>query len=276
MDYTGWYDGKHPLVLGAEYNGGSPTNIVKGGTIHYAKIWFEDIGDEDCKKICSWIYDELKFDYVGSNRYYYSAKAGTCKASFIAQNLLDEARYIYPSSSVAKPGGWKETELKEWMNTKLFNGVSILWKQILSQVIIESIQNTEAGNANAANRSITTISNNYLYLPSVKEVVTNPPSEEIFKEELSDAVLTTYPIFGDSSEKTARIKTLNGTPSLWWLRSPHYRSDPGMSTLTYWNAVSLDGSVNNQTTISVTTDTSHDTYTLTVGYKYGICPCFSI
>ena len=274
-NYTGWYPGKHPLVLGAEYNGGSITNIAKG-TIHYAKIWFEDIGEEECKKICSWTYDRMNFDYVGPNRYYYAGTLGTCKASFISQKLLDEARYIYPNSSVAKPGGWKETELKEWMNTKLFGGMSVLWKQILSRVTIGSIQNTESGDVNNEIRTTPTYSDNYLYLPSVKEVITNPPVENVFSKELSESNLTTYPVFGDTSEGDKRIKELNGVPSVWWLRSPYYRNDAYQATLTYWNAVGPDGSVPNTTTISIKHDYSTAQYTLTVGYKYGICPCFSI
>ena len=147
----------------------------------------------------------MKFDYVGYNRYYYPTTGGGCKASFISQTLLDEARSIFPSTSLTKPGGWKETELREWMNTKLFSGVSTIWKQIISQVSINSIQNTNTGSANVALREITTQSDNYFYLPSLKEVVINPSYDDIFKKELGNSNQGTYPIFGDDTEKGGTI-----------------------------------------------------------------------
>lgn len=274
-NYSDWYSGLHPLVLGAEYNSGSPTNIAKG-TIHYAKIWFEDIGEEDCKKICSWVYNEMKFDYVGYNRYYYPSTGGGCKASFIAQDLLDEARYIFPTTTMSKAGGWKETELREWMNTKLFSGVSTLWKQILSQVTVNSIQNTETGSTNVAQREIVTQSDNYFYLPSLKEVLSNPSYDDIFKKELSNSNLGTYPIFGDNTENSTRIKKMNGKATVWWLRTPYYSSETTMSTLNYYNAVSPTGEAKNGTMYQEDLGTSTASYYLTVSTPYGICPCFSI
>lgn len=274
-NYSDWYSGLHPLVLGAEYNSGSPTNIAQG-TIHYAKIWFEDIGEEDCKKICSWVYNEMKFDYVGYNRYYYPSTGGGCKASFIAQDLLDEARYIFPTTTMSKAGGWKETELREWMNTKLFSGVSTLWRQILSQVTVNSIQNTETGSTNVAQREIVTQSDNYFYLPSLKEVLSNPSYDDIFKKELSNSNLGTYPIFGDNTENSTRIKKMNGKATVWWLRTPYYSSETTMSTLNYYNAVSPTGEAKNGTMYQEDLGTSTASYYLTVSTPYGICPCFSI
>ena len=43
--------------------------------------------------------------------------------------------------------GWANTQLRTWMNSKLFNGLSITWKQILREVVIKIIQNTEGRNS---------------------------------------------------------------------------------------------------------------------------------
>ena len=64
------------------------SNIAKGGTVHYAKIWFDDLGESACKQICAWTYNTMTFDFVGANKYYYSdGSEAKTKASFIAQNL---------------------------------------------------------------------------------------------------------------------------------------------------------------------------------------------
>ena len=278
-NYDPWYSGKHPLVIGAEYNGGNPINIAKG-TIHYAKIWFSDIGDDECRNICKWIYDTMTFDYVGADRYYYPEGSGISKASFIATDLLDQARFIFNERGEGrKQGGWKETDLRMWMNNKLFSGVSLIWQQIISKVTVASLQATESGYDNAELRKVPSYSDNYFYLPSICEVTSNPPTfsgDNIFAEELKGLNVETYPIFGNNTENNSRVKYLNGVPAFWWLRSPYYNSDSTNSTLSYWNAVVLDGRVLNSPSVQITTGTSSTTYTLSNYSSFGICPCFSI
>lgn len=275
LNYTKWEEGSHPLVLGADYDRGNFSNKAVG-TIHYAKIWFNDIGEDDCKKICSWIYEKMYFDYVGANRYYYADSSTKCSASFISQNLLDEAYKLYENSYSVQPGGWANTQLRTWMNSKLFNGLSITWKQILREVVIKSIQNTEAGTANAALRKEVTQSNNFFYLPSIAEVTTNLSQSDIFSNELTSTLDGAYPIFGGADENNSRIKTKNGIPSIWWLRSPYYTATATTSTLNYYNAVRANGEVSNRLGWNEVTDTGSSYVSCYGYYLYGICPCFSI
>jgi hypothetical protein len=237
-----------------------------------------DIGEEECKKICAWTYNEMKFDYVGHNRYYYADSAIRSKASFIAQDLLDEARYIYPNTSSVKTGGWKETDLRTWMNSKLFSGVSVLWRQILSPVVINSIQNTKEGHANAQLRQQITQSNNYFYLPSIAEVTTDLSSEAtaVFKLEFANAQDSVYPVFGNGKENRYRVKKLNNTPAIWWLRSPYYHASAESSTLNNFNAVTSSGVANNTTYWNEVLDTESIDHYFNVVNPYGICVCFSI
>ena len=77
------------------------------GQFHYAKIWFNDIGEDDCKKspfVLGFMKKKMYFDYVGANRYYYADSSTKCSASFISQNLLDEAYKLYENKPYVQPG----------------------------------------------------------------------------------------------------------------------------------------------------------------------------
>ena len=273
LNYVGWLPGSHPLVLGADYEGDSFTNNAIG-TIHYAKIWFNDIGEDDCIKICSWIYNKMHFDYVGSNRYYYSNSGAKCAASFISQDLLDEKYRLFDRNDLAEPGGWMNTHLKTWMNTKLFNGLSIVWKQVLKQVVINSLQNTSSGSNNVDLREQTTQSDNYFYLPSLAEVTTKV--NEVFLKELTVSQDGAYPVFGNELENATRIKTIDGIPAIWWLRTPYYSASSSTSTLINFNVVKNNGVAENSTYWVEDTGDGTISHSFTVETNYGICPCFSI
>ena len=267
---------QQPLVIGGDYSTSGVTNLSKG-TIHYAKIWFSDIGDAECKKICSWTYNEINFDYAGHNRYYYSNADGKCQFSFISQELLDELAMLYNSTSTIKTEGWKDTDLKTWMNTKLLNGVSILWKQILQPVSIKSIRNIKDGLGNGALREQIITSDNYFYLPSLAEVTGNNLNN-VFLNELTSISEKTYINFADETQAVQdRIKRSKGQVCVWWLRSPYYSNQDSSSTLQYFNFVAKNGSAANRTGLNVTETDGNVWYSGTVNTnKYGICPCFSI
>lgn len=273
LNYSGWAGTFNPLVLGADYDNGRFSNKAVG-VINYAKIWFHDIEEEECEKICSWTYDEINFDYVGSNLYYYSELGGSkCSASFVAQTLLDEPYTMFANSNNAKPGGWVNTELQTWMNDKLYKGISLLWQQILKEVIVKSLQNTNIGTANINSRKEPTTSNNFLYLPAIAEV--DHDAEAIFQNEFTEGSIGFYSAFGNAEEKDTRIKTMNGTPWVWWLRSPYY-TEYEITTLNRYCAVTYEGDALNEMGWDKTLDYDKETYQFLGHKKYGICPCFSI
>ena len=184
---------------------------------------------------------------------------------------------LYNSTSEIKTEGWKDTDLKTWMNTKLFGGVSILWRQILQPVSIKSIRNIKDGLGNGALREQTIASDNYFYLPSLGEV-TGSNLNNVFLNELTSTSDGTYINFADETQaKQDRIKTSKGKPSVWWLRSPYYSKQDSSSTLQYFNFVAKDGSAANRTGLNVTEAEGNVWYSGVINSsKYGICPCFSI
>ena len=316
----------YPLIIGGSISSltGSVQNIPTNGIINYAKIWYEDLGHEECLKCCSWIYTKLNFDYcagtpqengiIGSSRYYTTSGAPT-KASFICQDLLDElypmfvATTEYTTDEIKEKieqrlnddknnppltGGWGITDLKEWMNSKLFNGFSIHWQQMIQDTVINSMRGGTSQDAKIAGgkdfihtlRQDIRKSNNYLYLPSLAEVNTNfnkaanevTDTNPVYREELvTDLCVTSYDMFGgnDTNSNNNRIKTLNGNPQTWLLRTPYWSNNVNTDVLAnYWNTVSKTGKTN------ATSTYEEDSYGKRENFRsytpFGICPCFSI
>ena len=309
----------YPLVIGGRAvstTTNSVTGIPTNGKIHYAKIWFEDLGDKECKKCCSWIYKKLKFDFCGKQRYYTTSNLET-SASFICQDLLDEMLPMFNSSSdqavtallkkindndYSKPltGGWGVTDLRQWMNEKLFVGFSIHWQQIIQESIINSMRGgtgedaiRAGGEAKApALRQSIRESANRLYLPSLAEVNTslnkvitendNKTTPEFRNELTLDLNASSYPQFGgnDDVSKNNRLKYLDGDttnqPQSWLLRTPYFTTNVYTyqnPIIQYWTVVSFSGNANNVNQEKDNYANWHYFY----GYEpFGICPCFSI
>ena len=297
---SGLYTGNYPLVLGADLNNeGLPRNIASHGKINYAKIWFKDLGDDVCRTCCSWIYTKINFDFCGKNRYFNSS-GGETKASFICQDLLDETYPVFLTSATPdindtpgqETGGWGITDLRTWMNEKLFAGISLHWKQIIQESVIKSMRGGTNKDAEIAGSSANALilrqsireSKNYLYLPALAEVNTDinaaTTTVPYFNNELTTSLnLSSYPLFGgnDDEGKANRIKYLGGDPNKpyhWTLRSPYYpTSYQSTSPMTYWLTVSKEG-------IATNSMNSKDEMSNTTYYDstkpFGICPCFSI
>lgn len=312
------YGQNHPLILGgrvASAVNNNITNIPTNGTIHYAKLWFEDLGEEECKKCCSWIYTKLNFDFCGKNRYYTTNNLET-NASFICQDLLDE---LYPmftsqlshealmerinddsSDIINKPltGGWGITDLKQWMNEKLLVGFSLHWQQIMQESIVNSMRGGtsedgilagSAANAPALRQSIRE-SKNYLYLPSLAEVnsslnkvITGDDSKTTpeFRNELTiELNSSSYPQFGgsDTTSNSNRIKYVGGDssqPQHWLLRTPYFSTNVGFT-----DHLTQYWNVVSKSGAAQNVTQETDIYG-TPSYFYGttpfgICPCFSI
>lgn len=297
---SGLYTGNYPLVLGADLNNeGLPRNIASHGKINYAKIWFKDLGDDVCRTCCSWIYTKINFDFCGKNRYFNSS-GGETKASFICQDLLDETYPVFLTSATPdindtpgqETGGWGITDLRTWMNEKLFAGISLHWKQIIQESVIKSMRGGTNKDAEIAGSSANALilrqsireSKNYLYLPALAEVNTDinaaTTTVPYFNNELTTSLnLSSYPLFGgnDDEGKANRIKYLGGDPNKpyhWTLRSPYYpTSYQSTSPMTYWLTVSKEGIATNS--MNSKDEMSNTTYYYSTT-PFGICPCFSI
>lgn len=206
------------------------------GYIHWAKVWLDDLGDTAAKNLAAWTHETLRFEYYGDERYRFatdsSRKTG---ASFICSNLLTYGRGM--NSTNTNVGGWNNSAMRQFVNSRVYNAFPTEWKSIIKQVQIP---------ATAGNRSTDIVySKDYVYLPSYIEVF-NTSSEPYTSEG------SVIQFFGSDTD---RIKTMNGIPTIWYLRSAE------VEYATYFKTVSAQGNIGSYVISS---------------RPLGICPCISI
>lgn len=128
------------------------------GKIHWAKLWYADLGDGECKDIAAWVHETIPM-MVAKYKEYYLSDNTTKRANitFIGKNLLS-ANCAYGNIS----GGWAKSSLNSWLNTRLPKAIPPLWKSLIKKV------NVIANNADKA--KTTSTSECYFYIPSVYEI----------------------------------------------------------------------------------------------------------
>lgn len=135
------------------------------GKIHWAKLWYADLGEDQCKEIAAWVHETIPMMVAKYKEYYLSDNATKrANITFIGKNLLS-TNHSYGNVS----GGWSKSPLNTWLNTRLPKAISPLWKSLIKKV------NVIANNADKA--KTTSTSECYFYIPSVYELDTSVSGE---------------------------------------------------------------------------------------------------
>jgi hypothetical protein len=234
-----------PVIIGGfRYDPEAGTDVGKlgglcNGTVHWVKVWNEDLGDVDARNLAAWTHETVRFQYCGSGRYQVNPNTGRMTgASFICENLLAYGGSI--NSIQSNVGGWEASDMRDFCNERVYNAFPTVWKSVIKKPYIP---------ANIGNNSITIVSSqDYIYLPSYVELtgITGDPYDD------EGSVISWM------TNNANRIKKQNGVASKYWTRSAMKGYDR------YCVYIAEDGSVNGNLTYA---------YPQT---KNGICPCFSI
>ena len=216
---------------------GSIDSLTLGnGQIHWAKVWLDDIGDAAARKLAAWPHETWRYEYCGDKRYRFAADSSKITgASFIPTRLLSLGHCMNTTNT--NIGGWNDSAMRQFCNGRVYDAFPTEWRSIIKQVQIPST----AGNMS----SDIVYSKDYVYLPSYVEVFNT--IEDPYASE--GKVITFFNTDAD------RIKTMNGTAKIWYLRSAE------VSYTNYFRSVSMQGNMNS--------------YVPSTRVE-GICPCISI
>ncbi len=233
------------LVLGcAKADDGEYENYAKG-IIYWCKLWYADLGDSQCKKLASWTHETIPME-IAKFKGYYMTEASTKRANitFLASSLLETAKEMKNGSSSNK-GGWAESDLNKWLNTRLYGAISPLWKALIKSVKVSS---------NIGEKS-TEISQSdcYFFIPSVYEI-NNSFSYEPYINETNSTI--SYMVSAES-RKRARLSDPN-TYKEYFTRTPNVN----YSTNTYYYGVAEDG---NTTGYMYTSNTKYTLIMFSIG-----------
>lgn len=204
------------LVFGAaKADDGVYENYAKG-TVHWCKIWYADLGDTACRDIAQWPHQTLKME-LAKFRSYYLADTASKRAplTFLAANLLDVTKAY--SGKSTNEGGWAVSTLNTWLNTRLYNALSPLWKALIKPVKVYS----SVGNKSTE----TSMSSCYFYVPSLYEIDNNSSSDPYINE-------TNAPVPYMLSPETRR-RAKSSTPNVY---ATYLTRSPNVNFVNYvWN-----------------------------------------
>ena len=195
------------LVFGcSKADDGAYENFAKG-TVHWAKVWYADLGEEQCMDIASWIHEIIPMEVAKFKGYYLSDVASKrANITFVASNLLGTEKPYNNKSTNA--GGWADSTLNTWLNTRMVKAISPLWKALIKPVKVYSSVGNKSND--------TSVSNCRFYVPSLYEVDPTATSEPYISE-------TNAPIAYFTDDDT-RKKAKPSTPAeyeSYWTRSPN-------------------------------------------------------
>ena len=131
------------------------------GWIHWCKIWWADLGAQVATKLASWPHETLRMEFVGDNRYRIAGSTSVrANGSFLANNPL--ALWKRMNASNTNAGGWEESEMRDFCNTRVFEALDYGWQSMIKRVKIF---------ASAGSQSYEIItSEDAIYLASTREV----------------------------------------------------------------------------------------------------------
>lgn len=195
------------LVFGcSKADDGAYENFAKG-TIHWAKVWYADLGEEQCMDIAAWIHEVIPMEVAKFKGYYLSDVASKrANITFVASNLLGTEKPYNNKSTNA--GGWADSTLNTWLNTRMVKAISPLWKALIKPVKVYSSIGNKSND--------TSVSNCRFYVPSLYEVDPTATSEPYISE-------TNAPIayFTDDDTRKKAKPSIPAEYKSYWTRSPN-------------------------------------------------------
>lgn len=194
------------LVFGcSKADDGAYENYAKG-KIHWCKLWYSDLGEEQCADIAAWIHETIPMEVAKFKGYYLSDVASKrANVTFIASKLLSNNKPY--SNSSTNTGGWAEATLNTWMNTRITKAISPLWKALIKPVKVYSSIGNKSKDVSASNCRF--------FIPSLYEI---DPSfgQEPYSSETNAPI--SYFLNSDNRKKS---KTSAAEAESYWTRSPN-------------------------------------------------------
>lgn len=194
------------------------------GNIYWAKIWFTDIGDDLCKSLATWTHESITLEVCGFRKYYLTDNpARRCSFTLLATHLLSKTKQWNTTNT--NEGGWAESALNRFLNTRLFDAMPTQIKLLTKKVKIKS---------SVGKMSTTGISESdcYITIPALIEVDSTKTSDPYGSEGTAISYMTT----NESRQRTFA----NGDAGAYWTRSPSIGS---WATDYYVNSVQQTGAI---------------------------------
>lgn len=201
------------LVFGCEKQTSTIFANYATGKIHWAKIWYKDLGNDTCQSLAMWTHENIGFEACGFHRYYLSNNPDDmCTFSLLASHVLGRTRSW--NSNGKNDGGWATCDLNAALNSRLYNAMPSQIKLLLKQVMVNS--NDGIGTSKPYYKDVTT-SNCYINIPALIDVDPSRTTEPYNSEGTPISYLNT---------NESRKRSFDGGSYCdYWLRTPNIEYD---------------------------------------------------
>lgn len=153
---------KNTLTIGAVRNVNDGGFSEYGnGIIYWCKLWYDDLGSVNSSKLASWYHEKIRMEYCGDSVYNINNSSVKSSASFIANSPLS-GRGARMNSTNTSAGGWPESLMREWLNSRFINALPTPWQLMIKTVTIYASRENNATNTPYS-------SSDKIYLPSAIE-----------------------------------------------------------------------------------------------------------
>lgn len=179
------------------------------GNIHWAKVWYADLGDDVCRDLAEWTHESITLEACGFRKYYLSNNTSQrCSFSLLAAHLLGRTKKWNTSNT--NDGGWALSALNADLNARLYNAMPTQIKLLLKKVIVKS--NDGIGDSAPYYTDITS-SDCYITVPALIEVSSSNTIEPYNSEGTAISYLNT---------NESRKRAFDGGDYYgYWTRSPN-------------------------------------------------------
>lgn len=179
------------------------------GDINWCKVWYKDLGDAACKKLACWTHEKINLEVCSFKKYYLSDNPSKrCNFTMLATHLL--SRDYQFGDSYSYIGGWAESSLNKFLNSRLYEAVPTQIKSLIKKVTVSS----SIGNKSTE----TSDSQCYIYVPAAIEMSNESKINKVpYTSELTNPYTISYMI----NNETRKRAYADGNYTQYWLRSPN-------------------------------------------------------
>lgn len=201
---TTYADTNTPLVLGGTYvdvDEEFDNRYYGTGYIYWCKIWYDDLGEFNSRRIAAWPREVVDMEYYGTQRYTL-ADGGRSNASFISHAPL-YGRAVYSPANFNIDALWSNSPARTLLASRVLGALPVQWQSMIRTVRLESILRSDAGSMD------TERTYDKLYLPAYAEVypiTSDPFIQEQFSNRSNEGTMITW--FSDFAHR-AKSKILN-------------------------------------------------------------------
>lgn len=198
-----------PLTFGGQVMADGYANDYGTGTVYWAKIWMDDLGEANCRKLASYPRVSITMQAAGNKEhvfrmFYLADEERYANCCFLSKGVLDVKKSM--SSTGTNVGGWSKSDMRTWLNTKILGALPDQWQYILAKVNVRANE----GNSKGTSAEIIT-SQDYMWIPALGEIMGSDEAPYVSEFE------NRFNLFTQSSDRIKRDST--GTPQFYWLRS---------------------------------------------------------